>query len=268
METAHTTDDRRPHVGGRLLSLAAGTHIDIAPPETVDAAAAAGFPAVGVWFDADTWTDDVARAVRSRLEHHGLVALDIEPIMLSPDGDHGEAIVDAAFAVGARNILVASREPDDGRVAARLAELAARVEGSDIRLVLEFLPALATRTLAQAVAIVERVAHPNVGVLIDALHLARAGETPADVAAVPGHLFPYLQLCDAPASIDDTSPRGLIHEALHARLLPGEGALPLDALLAAVPDVPISFELRSAHLRDSIPDPVERARVVLASVRP
>lgn len=266
MDTVST--DRQPHVGERLLSLAAGTHIDVSPPDTVDAAAAAGFRAVGVWFDAETWSDEVARSVRSRLDHHGLVALDIEPIMLTPAGDHGEAIVDAAVAVGARNILVASREPDDGRVAARLAELAERAEGTGIALVLEFLPALSTRTLAQATAIVERVAHPQVGVLIDALHLARAGETPGDVRRVSSHLLPYLQLCDAPATIDDTSPMGLIHEALHARLLPGQGALPLDELLAAVPGVPLSFEVRSAHLRDTIPDPVERARAVLASVRP
>jgi hypothetical protein len=61
---------------------------------------------------------------------------------------------------------------------------------------------------------------------------------------------------------------GLIREALHGRLLPGEGELPLDRLLAAVPEVPISFEVRSAWLRDTFPDPVERARAVLASVRP
>lgn len=260
--------DRRPHVGDRLLSLAAGTALDVGPADLVDVAAAAGFPAVGVWYDATTFTPAVARDVRARLDHHGMIALDVEPIMLNVGDhqDHGEAIVEAAFEVGARHVLVASRQPDDGAVADRLAQLAQRCAGTDLRLVLEFLPALATRTLPQALAIVQRVAHPNVGVLVDALHLVRSGGTPVDVAALDAGVVPYLQLCDAPATLDDTSPMGLIHEALHTRLLPGEGDLPLQALLDAAPGVPVSFEQRSIALRERYPDPVERARAVLASV--
>jgi sugar phosphate isomerase/epimerase len=260
--------DRRPHVGSRLLSLAAGTVPEFAPAETVDAAAAAGFPAVGVWFDPATWSPQVLRSVAARLDHHGLVALDVEPIMLGSADDHGEAIVDAAIELGARHVLVASREADNGAVAARLATLAGRVEGSAVTLVLEFLPALGVRTFAQANAIVDQVAHPGVGVLVDALHLARAGEAPEVLRAAPAGRLPYLQLCDAGAPPDDTSPMGLIREALHERLLPGDGMLPLDRLLACVPEAPISFEVRSAWLRDTYPDPVERARAVFASVRP
>lgn len=259
--------DRRPQVGSRLLSLAAGTVPDIGPADAVDAAAAAGFPAVGVWFDPATWSAQVLRSVAARLDHHGLIALDVEPIMLGSADDHGEAIVDAAVELGARHVLVASREADNGAVAARLAALAARADGSAVTLVLEFLPALGVRSFAQASAIVDAVDHPAVGVLVDALHLARADETPEVLRAAPAGLLPYLQLCDAGAPPDDTSPMGLIREALHERLLPGEGTLPLDGLLAAVPEVPISFEVRSAWLRDTYPDPVERARAVLTSVQ-
>ena len=56
--------------------------------------------------------------------------------------------------------------------------------------------------------------------------------------------------------------RDLRDEALHGRLLPGDGALPLRAALAAVPDVPLSVELRSAALMTRYPDPTERARAV------
>ncbi len=259
--------DRRPQVGARLLSLAAGTVPDLGPAEAVDAAAAAGFPAVGVWFDPATWSAQVLRSVAARLDHHGLIAFDIEPIMLGSADDHGEAIVDAAVELGARHVLVASREADNGVVAARLASLAARVESSPVTLVLEFLPALGVRSFAQASSIVDAVGHPAVGVLVDALHLARAGENPEVLRAAPAGLLPYLQLCDAGAPPDDTSPMGLIREALHGRFLPGEGELPLDQLLAAVPEVPISFEVRSAWLRDTFPDPVERARAVIASVQ-
>lgn len=257
----------------RLLSLAAGVVLDVGPAEAVSVAAAAGWPAVGIWFDPTSWTDTVAAEVRSRLDATGLVALDLEPVMLSPAGataDHGERIVDAALTIGADHVLVASRDADHGRVAARLAELALRLGSSGIRLCLEFLPALGVKTLADAVTIVESVGHPALGVLVDSLHLARAGETPADAARVVAHrpaLLPYLQLADAPAEPPSWDVPGLITEALHGRLLPGDGVLPLRALLDAVPRVPVSVELRSRALMEGWADPTARAAVVLAATR-
>ena len=41
----------------RLLSLAAGVQIDVAPADMVTVAHDAGWPAVGIWFDGKTWTD-------------------------------------------------------------------------------------------------------------------------------------------------------------------------------------------------------------------
>ena len=249
----------------RLLSLAAGTLAEFSPADTVQAAAAAGFPAVGIWFDPMTWTADVAADIRRRLDDTGLVALDVEPVMLSADGDHGDALVEAAVGVGARFVLVASLDNDHGRVAARLAQLADRLEGAPTRLVLEFLPSLGLRTLAEAVAIVTAVARPEVCVLIDSLHLDRSGGAPSDVAMLDPTLFPYVQLCDALPKAADTSRMGLLDEALHGRLLPGQGALPVDELLSALPGVPLSFEIRSAALRDRHPDAADRARAVWAA---
>jgi sugar phosphate isomerase/epimerase len=255
----------------RLLSLAAGTILDVDPATAVSVAAQAGFGAVGIWFDPATWSDRVAAGVVSRINDEGIIVLDIEPIMLTPAGssspDSGEAIVDAALAIGARNILVASRDTDEARVAARLHELALRLEGSSIRLVLEFLPVLGIRTLPQARRIVANADHPALGVLIDNLHLARAGHTPAHVSAVDRALLPYLQICDAPALPAETPMSALLHEALHGRLLPGEGVLPITELLEHVPDVPLSFELRSETLMAKYPDPGERAAALMAAVR-
>ncbi len=250
----------------RTISLAAGTILDVGPADAVDVAADAGFPAVGIWFDATTWTDAVADDVRARAERRGLIILDIEPIIMLPEGssgsDNGEAIVDAALRIGARNILVASRDPDEGRVAERLRVLAQRLEGSDIRLVLEFLPIMAVRALPQALSIVRAADRQCLGVLVDNLHLSRAGHQPGDLAAIDARLLPYIQVCDAPAAPADTTIPTLLHEALHGRLLPGDGSLPISELLAVVPDVPLSMELRSESLRNAFPDPVERARAV------
>ncbi len=254
----------------RTISLAAGTVLDVGPADAVDVAADAGFAAVGIWFDASTWTDAVAEDVRARAERRGLTILDIEPVMLVPEGssasDNGETIVDAAMRIGARNILVASRDGDDARVAARLRVLADRLDGTDIRLVLEFLPILGVRTLPQARSIVRAADHPRLGVLVDNLHLSRAGHQPRDLVAVDPHLLPYVQVCDAPAAPADTTMPTLLHEALHGRLLPGDGALPISEFLTVVPDVPISMELRSESLRTAFPDPVDRARAVRTSM--
>lgn len=251
----------------RLLSLAAGTLAEFGPADTVRAAADAGFDAAGIWFDADEWTPAVATEVRRRLDDTGLIALDMEPVMLSPDGDHGEALVDAAVALGVRYVLVASLDDDHHRVAIRLGQLADRLGDSAVRLVLEFLPSLGVRTLGDAASIVGAVARPEVGILIDNLHLARSGATPGDIALFDPNLFPYLQICDAAAAPAEPGRRGLLDEALHHRLLPGQGALPLDACVDAVPAVPLSFEIRSKALRAQYPDATDRARAVWATAR-
>ena len=101
----------------------------------------------------------------------------------------------------------------------------------------------------------------NGGVLIDNLHLSRSGSSIDDVKAMPIELFPYLQICDAPAQ-RPTDFAGLLDEALNGRLCPGEGSLPIVELLKAIPAVPLSFEVRSKFLRD-IADPVVRAKHLL-----
>jgi hypothetical protein len=73
--------------------LAAGTVLDADPPGTVAAAATAGFDAVGLWFDPTTWTAATTSAVARRLRATGLIALDIEPVILGRGTDPGDALV-------------------------------------------------------------------------------------------------------------------------------------------------------------------------------
>jgi sugar phosphate isomerase/epimerase len=245
----------------RLVSLAAGTVLDVDPVAAVDVAAAAGYGAVGIWFDPDTFTPMVAKAVRRRLDATGLVALDVEPIILGPEGDPGDALVDAAGEIGARFILLASRWRDHDAAVARTAALCERARPLGVTIAVEFLPPFAVGTLAQAVAFAAAVAAANCGVLVDTLHLDRSRGTVAELAEVPRAVLPYLQLADAPAAWGPD----WRDEALHGRLLPGEGDLPLVDVLRVVADVPVSVELRSRALMDGYPDAVERARVVLAA---
>lgn len=246
----------------RLLSLAAGVCPETGPADFVAACAAAGWPACGIWFDATTWTDAVATEVRRRLDDTGLIALDMEPIFVTPDGDHGDRIIEAAAAVGARNILVVSRGVDDQRFIERFGELCDLAAPHHIGCSLEFMAFMSIRDLPQALNVLDAVGRSNAAVLVDNLHLARTGGTPADVAAIDPTRLPYAQLCDAPAS----APENLVTEALDERLTLGDGQLPIDELIGALADhTALSMEIRSATLRSAFPDPVDRARHVLTT---
>ena len=246
----------------RLLSLAAGVQIDVAPADMVTVAHDAGWPAVGIWFDGKTWTDSTSREVRHRLDNTGVIALDIEPIIPSEDGnDFAEQLIEAAAVIGARHILFTSRLKDQVRTTDRYQQVCEMALPHGIKVVCEFLPIFPLNTLSMAAEIVATANVTNGGVLIDNLHLSRSGSSIEEVRAMPTELFPYLQICDAPAE-RPADFGALLDEALNGRLCPGEGSLPIAELLRAVPAVPLSFEVRSKFLRD-ITNPVERAKHLL-----
>jgi sugar phosphate isomerase/epimerase len=249
---------------GRLVSLAAGTVLDLDPAAAVEVAAAAGFGAAGVWFDPATWTPATVAAIDQRRRSTAITLLDIEPVILGRGPDPGDALVDAAAELGVRHVLVASGPAERGAVVERFGELCERAAPAGVAVVLEFLPIFSVGTLDQAVSVVAEVDHPSGAVLVDTLHLARSGGSPADLGGVPARLLPYLQVADAPAAVP-VGADALRDEALHGRLLPGDGALPLEAVLGAVPDVPLSLEIRSGRLLETHPDPLERARAVRAA---
>jgi sugar phosphate isomerase/epimerase len=246
----------------RLVSLAAGVCPETAPAEFVTACAAAGWPACGIWFDPDTWDDGVSRDVRHRLDDTGLVALDMEPVFVTPDGDHGDRMIDAAASVGARNLLVVSRGVDDDRFAARFAELCDRAVAHGVGCSIEFLAFMSVSSLPQSLEILDAVDRPNGSVLIDALHLARTGGTPDDVRGIDPARLPYAQLCDGPAD----PPENAYWDAMDGRSIPGDGEFDLLGLLNALPPTTaLSMEVRSAALREAFPDATDRARHVLDS---
>lgn len=252
----------------RLLSLAAGVMIDVPPAEVVSAAGAAGWPACGIWFDPEVWSDAAEREIRSRLDATGVVALDVEPIIVGAGPDPTDRLVDAAAALGARFILFTSRSDDWPHVIERFGYACDRAAAADPRItvVCEFLPMLPLASLADAARVVREAGRPNAGILVDNLHLRSSGAVPSDLATYDRALFPYVQIADAPLQAPQ-GPAALYEEALHGRSWPGECELPIADLLAVLPDVPISFEVRSRDTRERWPDPVERARAGWERVR-
>ena len=255
----------------RVLSLAAGVLPEFAPDQIVRAAAAAGFAATGIWCDMDTWTDATTRAVAHQLHEGALQALDIEVVWIRSGreiSDSARRLIEIGGALGARNVLIVSANPNVDETKHQFAALCECAARAGMRAVLEFLMIAEVKTLAQALEIVTDVDHPAGGVLIDALHLARCGATPVDVARIAPARLPYAQLCDGPATLPARDYNTFLVDAIDGRVAPGEGELPLRDLLAALPEeLPLSLEVRSKRYRDAYPDPVDRARAVLTATR-
>jgi sugar phosphate isomerase/epimerase len=242
-----------------LLSLAHLTFVDVPPPDLVALAADAGYGAVGLRLspardDEAPWPmaagSTMLRETGRRLDATGLGVLDVEVVRLTPDVDVASyaPMFEIAAELGARFAVVSGFDPDERRLTECFAALATLAAAHGVHAMLEPMAYCEVTSLAQAARIV--AAAGVGGVLVDTIHVARTGGTPADVAALgPSG---YLQVSDAAA----TSPAGLAaiaDESRHARLPPGEGALPLTEVLAAfAPGTPISVEAPSAQLRAAL----------------
>ncbi len=240
----------------RPLSLAHLTVLDTTPPELVSVAAAAGFRTIGIRLTAtpsvgvppyDALHDGpVLRETLRRLADTGVSVLDTEFLRFEPEHAVGvpEGFLEASAKLGAKNVLVMSAEPDEARTIERFCELCDRAAKYDLHVCLEFAIYTGVRTLAHAASVVAKAKRANASVLIDALHFSRSGGLPAHVKQLDPALLRYAQICDAsPDMPAPTDTPALIREARTGRLLPGEGALPLAELVAALPPgAPLAIE--------------------------
>ncbi len=253
------------------ISLASGVVPEFGPLETIRAAAAGGFDAVGLWVEPATWTAATTRECRVALTDAGLDLLDVEVIWLKPDSDMAEhkACIDIGAELGAKHVLCVASDPDMGANAARLAELCQHAEGSAMRVALEFGIFTEVKNLRMAMAVLDDVAHPLRALLIDPIHVDRSGTSVIEIAAVPEALLPYAQFCDAPAKRPDPNYfEDIIADAIDLREQCGAGGLDLAAIYNALPaGLPLSVELRSKALRNAFPDAGERCKAVAQATR-
>ena len=253
-------------VSSRLISLAAGVIPELMtdPARFVEVTATAGWKATGVWFDQESWSPTTSREVKKRIDHWGIEAVDMEVIRLGKNFEKGKALIEAACEVGAKNILVVSSLHSSEETADQLSHLCSLAKAGDITICLEFMKFTSVKSLSDALEVVKLVDAPNVGILLDLLHVVRSGTTFKEIEACDPNLFPYAQWCDGTAQPVGWSDSELITDALDDRLIPSEGkldALKFESLFDT--GVPFSIEVRSKHLRESFPDYEERARYVL-----
>lgn len=242
------------------LSLHHLTMIDAHPLQLIDAAAAGGFDYCGIRLVAprpgdplvDVVNDPKAiREIGRRLTQTGVKLLDIEAVWISPHtrADDLRRVIEIGASLGAKYLLTVGYDEDGARMLGNFTKLCEIAKPFNICVMLEFITYCSVGTLADAHRVVTSSRMSNAGILIDALHFFRSGATPEDLDSIPMRLVPYMQICDglreAPASIDLRR-----QEARTDRRLPGEGGLPIRALLKHVPkDITLSVEAPTLRLR-------------------
>ena len=243
---------------------------DVAAPALVDVAADAGFDSVGVRITGRRRDDGfpsvvgdarALRTLRARASERGVTIHNASIYHLYPDVQRLdlERALDAAAEIDARMVLVAGYDADRARLVDRISTMADAAATRALRLFIEFVPFSEVKSLPEALALVRDIDRPNLGITIDPLHLARSGGHPGDVRTVPSDRLYFVQLCDAlperPSTVD------LATEARTRRMAPGDGSLPLDDLLDAVPaDIDVECEFPTEQ--NLALAPVERARAI------
>ncbi|KPI09467.1 Xylose isomerase domain-containing protein TIM barrel [Actinobacteria bacterium OK074] len=156
------------------------------------------------------------------------------------------------------------RDPE--RIEDVLGEFCQVARTAQVDVLIEFTPLSHVPSLAAAVALLERLDQPNLKILVDTLHLVRAGEGPDDLRRVDHHLIGYCQLSDgllASESLDS-----YLDLASNERVIPGQGEFPLEEMLALLPpDVTVSAEVPLRSLEQAGVPPEERARRILDGSR-
>jgi sugar phosphate isomerase/epimerase len=230
--------------GRRKLSLAHLGLIGLSPEALIRTAGGAGFDLVDLRLAPATPADRVyaddelkalCRALPPILRDTGLSVWDVEIIRLN-DRTRPEdylPLMETAAALAARRMKLVCDSEDHDRIAETLGRLCDLAEPFGLVMDLEYMIFSGVKSLRAAMALVETVGRPNLRVLVDALHWARAGDIALLKTADPARLG-YVQLCDGPLR-GPADRQALIHEARTSRLAPGEGEFPLDDLLAAMP---------------------------------
>ncbi len=203
----------------------------------------------------------------------GVKVFDLEIIRIGEqfDLDSYTAFLETGAALGARAVLVAGDDTNLIRLSENYGRLCERLRQYQLSADLEFMPWTGVPDAMTAWQVVQMAGTPaNAGILVDALHVDRSGTTPAQIASLPRHLLHYAQICDAAdrhALGRALSTEEMIHTARCERLQPGEGAIALGAVFAALPrEIPISVEV--VHLeRMKRCSPLEWAKQCLTASR-
>lgn len=238
------------------------------PVEQVELAARMDCRFVGIgltamnYYNPDAWPEwslrdlKLQREMSSVMRDTGVRPSLCEGFSIQPGVEAAAAVadLDLVASLGCRCINLVSGERDKSRAIAQFSAVAELAQQRGILVTSEIgMPPLVT--LDAGLRLIEQVGHPNFRLLLDTMHFFRMGSDPADLA---GHeaMIGYVQLADAPRALGRLS---YMEEALHERLPPGAGELPLAELLPWLPaDVVLGLEVPQRSLAAAGIGPDER----------
>jgi sugar phosphate isomerase/epimerase len=221
LATTPLVSDREPISGAEVRSL-------------IDAAADAGFDGVSIWTAHHDWAVADDMTSEEYFAYHrdrGLRIPSAEVLLEWADTEENRHILDVSAAAGASYVIAATIEPGLPE-AAGLATLCDLAAGRGLSISLEFLPFSGLPNIASAVRVLEAADRDNLGLVLDLWHWHRGGPDLETLRSVPPERIHLLQLNDAaPAPGED-----LMLESMW-RLLPGEGAVDIEAVLETLDEL-------------------------------
>lgn len=251
------------------LSVAPLSALDVPVVEYIQAAAQAGFSAVGLRANRVSQSDpafplDVSSThfsdVTAALNDTGLEVLDLEVFTVTPQVERRDwmPLMEVGAELGAQYLNVVGAHPSFGPFEEVVAELTVDAREHGLKPVLE---PVAYRDLNNFNRAIDIARNAGCAVEMDILHFLRTG---ADLDTVRANrdVFPILQLCDAPRSLADhgdllrdvavkTGEGDLaVAESRGLRLLPGDGAGPIREIISVLgPSTRVSVEIPNVAVR-------------------
>lgn len=221
--------------------------LDCRPDKVIEIAAHSGFAQVGLRLipphpGALTYhlSNPELLHLKRLMSDTGVTVNDIE--FISIDDTFSPTSLKSTFEqaaeLGARRITVGSDTPDKERFCRNLYTLCEMAKPLGLVIDLENMPwRRPVATFNQAIDVALSVNQPNCGVVLDALHFFRGGNTPNELLQKHCDIIHSVQICDASSPPPRTA-EALQFEARNRRMAPGEGTLPLIDLLRALRDNP------------------------------
>lgn len=225
------------------------------PIDTVKAAAFGGFRSVGLRITGRRPEDQypsvvgdaaMTRELRNFASDRGLRLSSTIGYGFFPElkmADHAR-VVETTAALGAELIMLNVYFEQPLAFVDTFAEFCAIAKQHRIRVGIEFMPFSGLKTLQQTDQVITKSGVTNGGIIVDALHLARSGGVPADLAKIDSTRIFIGQICDGKKANRQATDEELRAEARAHRLYPGEGDFPLHELVAALPaDIELEYEV-------------------------
>jgi sugar phosphate isomerase/epimerase len=235
-----------------------------------------GFPLPQLGQPEFSLKDDPAlrRDILAAMDHTGVSIALGDGLLILPGADIRDSApnLDILAQLRVPRVNSVSLDPDRARTFDQFAMLAELAAERGMQTTIEPAPGTTVGDLTTGLAALKHIGRQDFRLLIDTMHLVRSGFGAADLAALEPGSIGYAQLSDT-----TLQPRmdSYMQEATFERMVPGEGELPLQAIVDALPaDIVISLEVPRLSLAeagvshfDRVKPCVEAARGLLAGSR-